>query len=280
MRLTLTSMRPDDFFLDAPPETLDVRMLEELRAGPLMDWSDLEAAIALATLLEDEFTRFGTDSTQTIDDEGSRQAMRALRGIADRLGIPFGPPFRDFPSFRAYWGTHGGYGSWATRRTMVSETFGPLQEELQRREDGFLRGDLAEPISRRGSTGWSAVDTEIAEMRRHFHAATTPQDYRNVGNDMIAVLEAISAAAYDSARHLRAGEVEPPIARTKDRLSRVVEVDCRLAGGTEMTRLTRAVIELAQAVKHNPAGSRSQAGVAADAVILLANILRRIQEPA
>ena len=34
---------------------------------------------------------------------------------------------------------------------------------------------------------------------------------------------------------------------------------------------------LAQAVKHNAAGSRNRAGVAADAVIQLANIIRRIQ---
>ena len=44
-----------------------------------------------------------------------------------------------------------------------------------------------------------------------------------------------------------------------------------------MRRLARAVIEMAEAVKHGRA-TRTKAGVAADAGILLANLLRRIDE--
>jgi hypothetical protein len=276
-------MRVDDFFVDDPSSpsdgALNFDLLEQLRAGPLRGHPDLEAAIALAQLLDEQFLLYGTDSTQTITDAGSREALRALRALADRLQVPFAPPFRDFPSFRAYWGSHGGYRNWAARRNMVSDAFGPLHDELERREQETFHGDLVEPISPRRTTGWPGVDIEIAELRRHFHVATTPQDYRNIGNDAIAVLEALSEAAYDRARHLFEGETEPRVAQTKLRLARIVEVDCDVAGGEELARLAKAAVELAQAVKHNPAGSRKQAGIAADAAIQLANMVRRIQEP-
>lgn len=275
-------MRIDDYFVDDPTSAqdgaLDLDLLVSLRTASLRDHSDLEAAIALAQILDDQFTRFGTDSTHTITDAGSREAMRTLGAVTKRLDVPFAPPFRDLPSFRAYWGSHGGYGSWAARRAMVNELFGPLHEELERREDSLLRGGLAEPISPRKGTGWTAVDVEIAELRRHFHTAQTPQDYSNIGNDVNAVLEALSGAAYDPSRHLYDGETAPRVAETKNRLTRVIEVDCRTVGGAELKRHAKTTIELAQAVKHNRAGSRTQAGIAADAVIQLANMIRRIQD--
>jgi hypothetical protein len=276
-------MRIEDFFVDdvssANDGALDFDLLDRLRLAPIPEHPDLEAAIALAQLVDEQFLQYGTDSTQSITDSASREAMRTLRVLAERLDVPFAPPFRDFPSFRAYWVSHGGHGSWAARRTMVSEVFGPLHEELERREEAAFRGDLIEPISPRKVTGWPAVDIEIGELRRHFHTARTPQDYRNVGNDAIAVMEALSEAAYDRSRHLFDGETEPKVAQTKIRLARIVEVDCEVEGGEELIRLAKTTIELAQAVKHNPAGSRVQAGVAADAAIQLTNMIRRIQEP-
>jgi hypothetical protein len=160
---------------------------------------------------------------------------------------------------------------------MVSELFDPLIEALEEREDATLRDELVTPVSPRGRTGWEKVDIEVAELRRHFHTAQTPQDYRNIGNDLVAVLEALSEAAYDLGRHLRKGESEPAIAQTKNRLTRIMEVDGVREGSAELVKLAKATIELAQAVKHNPSGSRARAGIAADAVIQLVNMVRRLQ---
>jgi hypothetical protein len=278
-------MRVDDFWIENDPVRgsaggLDLDLLERLRAGPIAEDTDLEAAIALARVLDQQFRRYGTDSTHEIGNEESREAMRTLRALTDRIGAPFDPPYRDLTGFRAYWGSHGGYGSWAARRALVQELFDPLHKELERREDDALRGELSEPVSPHGATGWPAVDEEIAELRRHFHAARTVQDYRNIGNDVVAVLEAISEVAYVPARHLFAGETEPPVSLTKNRLTRIVEVDAGAGGSAEIVKLAKATIELAQAVKHNAAGSRTRAGIAADAVIQLANILRRLQSAA
>jgi hypothetical protein len=95
-------------------------------------------------------------------------------------------------SFSTYWGTHGGYGSWAARREMVRGTFDPLHEDLEKIEEGQLREDLVEPVSPKDLTGWPAVDVEIAELRRHFHQAQTPQDYRNIGNDVSQCLRPLA----------------------------------------------------------------------------------------
>jgi hypothetical protein len=93
------------------------------------------------------------------------------------------------------------------------------------------------------------------------------------------VIEALSAAAYTRDRHLRVGEEEPPIANTKQRLDRVIEDALPGSDNATLRKLGRAVIEMAQQVKHSTTPTRREAGIAADAVIQLANFLRRLEEP-
>lgn len=270
-------MRPHDYFLDEDDEVLDVDLLEQLRARPVPAYTDVEASLALAELLAQEFLLYGTGGGQHIDDLGAREGMRTLVALTKRLKVDWKPEFRDFASFHGYWMAHDGHGSWGARRTMVSDLFGPLRERLEAIEDEALGDELVTPVSPRGRTGWEAVDTEVAELRRHFHSASTPQDYRNIGNDLVAVLEALSAVAYDPARHLYADEAEPPVAKTKQRLMRVVEHEMGEVGSDELTKLGRATVEAAQAVKHNFDGTRLRAGIAADAVIQLVNMVRRLR---
>ena len=122
------------------------------------------------------------------------------------------------------------------------------------------------------------MDTEIGKLRRHFRTASTPADYRAVGNDCVHLLEALSRQVYDHARHTPAGEDEPPIAKTKLRLERFVEERLPGADNAEMRKFARSAIELAQAIKHGGSPSRTEAGIAADAVIVLANMLCRLSE--
>lgn len=117
----------------------------------------------------------------------------------------------------------------------------------------------------------------MAELRRHFQTAITPQGYRNVGNDCVIVIEVVSAAAYDPAQHLRPGESEPPVAKTKDRLDRIVEVELPGPENAELRKLARATVEAAQAIKHRTTPSRRDAGLAADATIMLANLMWRLR---
>lgn len=282
-------MRPDDFFIDespssdpwsSPAQTLDEALVRHVLAGPLIDRSDLEVAAALTRLVHQEYEERATENRTRISEGDSRALLAALGAVLKRLGIDFTVPFSDFRSFYQFWRREGmtGDGSWAARRDYLSSLFGPIHERLADLEAGSLQAFLAQPATAHPRTGWTRVDDEIAELRRHFRSARTPQDYRNVGNDCVIVMERISEVAYDPVEHLPDGEAEPTVASTKARLDRVVEVDLPGPGNAELRKLVRAAIEQAQAVKHR-APDRRQAGIAADSVILLANIMRRIRLP-
>jgi len=283
-------MRPDQFFTEPEEDPLfggvtgkrrfRSDLVRELRGGPVDEASDVEAAVGLARLVHDELEIFGTEGSVEMTEANMREALLALREVAGRLGIDdFNPEFRDFSSFKTYWLRNDAYGSWQARRDLLTDIFEPLHERLTDLETRSLSSTLAEAVSPHGKTGWSQVDAEISELRRHFAAARTAQDHRNIGNDCAILLEAVSRVAYDPERHLREGEEEPAVAQTKQRLSRVVEDRLADPGNAEMRKLARAAIEAAQAVKHNATPDRLSAGLAADAVILVANMLRRLSDP-
>lgn len=93
------------------------------------------------------------------------------------------------------------------------------------------------------------------------------------------MIEALSREVYDHATHTPAGEGDPEVAKTKLRLDRYI--GARLVGpkNAEVCKYARSAIELAQAVKHSRTPTRTEAGIASDAVIALANLLRRLAEP-
>lgn len=253
-------------------------MVQELRGGPLDGVPDVEAAIALARLAHDELEAYGTDGECDLSNDDMSDALVALRAVSARLGLTFRPPFRNFDTFRTYWLKHDAHGSWQARRDLLETVFHELHERLTDLETEVLTSSLATAVSPRGRTGWTYVDNEIAELRRHFQSARSPQDYRNVGNDCVIVTEALSRTVYKAERHLREGESEPPVSNTKQRLERFVEDSLPGSPNLELRKLCRATIEMAQAAKHRGAPTRKEAGVAADAVILLANMLRRIAD--
>ena len=91
--------------------------------------------------------------------------------------------------------------------------------------------------------------------------------------DLLEQIRAATAARLGRNVELKLSTVTP-----KDRLDRVVEVDLPGPENAELRELVRAAIEQAQAVKHRTP-NRRQAGIAADSVILMANIFRRLAEP-
>jgi hypothetical protein len=276
-------MRADDFWITNPLEgfrILNRDMIERVLTGSLAGVSDVDAAVALARLVHDEFESFGTGGNpyadQRMDDDDSARALLALRQVLKRLGIDFTPPFRDFRTFRQFWIRDGAANSYQARRNLLNLLFDNIHERLVELELSTIESTLSDPISPRRTTGWPRIDEELAELRRHFRDARSEQDFRNVGNDCAIVLECLSAAVYSPDRHLRHGEVEPPVNNTKQRLERYVEVELDGSANAELRRLARATIEFAQAVKHRGSGSRKDAGIAADSVIQLVNIMRRI----
>jgi hypothetical protein len=284
----IRTVRPEDFFTESNADPLDdfagtskptfnLKLVRELRSRPIPQADDVEAAVALARLIHDDLEAFGTDGGEELTETQMRESLVALRGVLKRLALErFEIPFRDFKTFKSYWLNNDGYGSWQARRDILNEIFEPMHDALTERESEELSSTLADPISPRGRTGWTRVDEEVAELRRHFAQARTPQDYRNVGNDCVIVLEALSRQVYDSDMHLRDGEDEPPVAKSKQRIERFIEDAASGSDNASLRRLVKASVDLAQEVKHRADGTRKEAGIAADSVILLTNLLRRL----
>ena len=275
------AVTPEDFFVDADllgQRFVDWDLLGEIVSGEHIDRSDVEVGVALLRLAHDELEAYGTDGGQRTTEEDIRRILQTCRLLLKRIGISLDLPFSDFRTFESHWLANDAYGNWQARRNILNALFEPVHRELAQREDNEIVSVLARPVTTHPCTGWSRVDEEINELRRHFATAHSPQDYRNVGNDCVAVLERLSEAVFDADRHLQNGQDVPPVAKTKLRIGLFVEHAATGRTNTEIRKVAWAVIELAQAVKHRDTPSRRDAGIAADSVIQLANILRRLAE--
>lgn len=282
-------MGPDDFFEEretASPwssgttTTTKLRraFLKEMAVGPVVGTDDLDAAVALTHLVWDELIAFGTGGGNTLDDKEVAIAQRALSAMLSRIGITLTFPWRDFTTFKAHWVRNGCYNSWHARRELLEELFAPVQAELDRQEHAEFRAVNAEAVSPHTRTGWPKVDEELTELRRRFRTATTTQDFRDVGNRSVAVLEALSRNIYNPAMHLRDGETEPAVDKTKQRIGRYVEDSLAGKDNEAIRGVANKVIELAHSIKHSTQPTRREAGIVADSVIMLANILRRVDQ--
>lgn len=259
---------------------LNVALLDKLARGPVPGDDDLASALNLARLVHEQYIGYGTDSSETLTDPESRVALRTLRLVLERHGVAFSPPWRDFPSFRSHWIAEGcsGQGGWQARRDLLEKWFGPVIETLERAEEQQFRAELVEAISPRTATGWPKVDEEIAHLRQRFRTAGVRQDYKDVGNRCVGVLEALSATVYDPAKHCPEGMSEPPVDKTDVRIGAFI--DARLPGSRNenLRGLVKKASAMAHSVKHSPAADRTSAGIVGDAVILLANMLRRLAD--
>ncbi|CAN5538797.1 hypothetical protein BH23ACT6_BH23ACT6_25030 [soil metagenome] len=110
----------------------------------------------------------------------------------------------------------------------------------------------------------------MASVARTLRAAT----YR-----CVAVLESVSRTVYDRARHLRDGETEPPPDKTDLRIGRYIEDSLAGRDAEHIRAVAKKVSALAHSVKHSTTPSRREAGIAADSVVLIVNILRRVDQP-
>lgn len=256
--------------------SLNQDLVQRAQDGKLNE-RDLDIALSLTTLVHDEYQEFGTSSHNVLDDKDIAIAQRALVAVLSRLGIPFSLPWRDFTKFKAYWLKNDGYGSWQARREILAGFFDPVFEALEKLLEGGT-GGVVEAVSPHAVTGWPRVDLELAALRERFGTARTSPDYRDVGNRCVAVLEAVGEVVYDKEKHLRDGEEVPSREKSKQRLERYVEDSLAGKENAKVRGLATKVIELAHSIKHQTEPTRRDSGIAADATVLLVNILRRAEQ--
>lgn len=255
----------------------------EARPGALPGDDDLQTALYLTRFVQREFQLYATnDEELVVSDEESRELLKTLRRVLYRHEITVTPHWRDLTSFGAYWNKVGatGPGSWQKRMDLLDEVFDPVYEKIDQIEEQVFQDELAEAVSQRKSLGWPTVDSYVNQLRQRFRTATTAADYKDVGNRCVGVLEALSETVYDPAVHCPPGVDVPPVSNTEIRIG--AYIDQRLPGSANKT--LRGVVQrsgrLAHSLKHSEKANRTSTGIAADAVILLANILRRLREEA
>lgn len=273
-----SAIEPGEIAWGGPAKTLNDERITEITRGPLPGDNDLESAISLTRLARDEYELRGTGGNTSLDDDQSRVLLRAARMAALRQGVELEVPWRDFGTFRTFWIDNGAHGNWQARRNIIAQHFGPVLDALLNTEERAYVNELTTGVSPRDRLGWSKVDEHIDQLRSRFRSASTTVDYRDVGNRCVGVLEAISSLVYDPAVDCPPGGEEPAVSKTNVRIG--AYISRRLPGkeNEELRGIATKASGLAHRMKHSSRADRTRTGICADTVILLAHILRRLEE--
>lgn len=214
-------LRPSDYF-GSEDDALDFDLLDRLRTRPSTEYTDVEAATALAELMSQEFLLYGTNGEHHITDEGSRAGMRTLAALTKRLNVEWKPQFVDFPSFRAYWVAHNGYRNWNARREMVSDLFGPLREHLE-----ALDGEAEpqpNPITPRTTPATAEVRSDHTMTALGRLSGTAPSDRRSPsGRSVVGATPVSNSQPATSARATRVFLVHGHDHNRREAVARFVE---------------------------------------------------------
>src|SRR5699024_4065425 len=128
---------------------------------------------------------YGTEKSHLrTDEDEARAALKALRMLLKRRGIVFDPPWRDCSEFQSHWMAEGarGSGSWPGRRDITAKASRPIQNQPEEAEARPFLAELTEGISPHGELGWTALADHTSQPRQRFRSASTPVDYKDVGN--------------------------------------------------------------------------------------------------
>lgn len=260
------------------PPKMKTGLVEHLLTERVDNFTDLEVAMSVIQAIKEELISYATHGGNRTDNDELKLLIRAGKVAVARIGLEFPKlPFRNYDSFKDYWMSEGmsGGGSWSVRRGFVSNLFQPLEVAIDEIEERELIDGLASPVSPKSNMGWPGVDSEIAQLRKRFAIAHTPQDYSGIGVACVRVLESLGDAVYDPAIH-SVGRSVLPRDKTKSRFESVVSLNLHGNASDEMVSAAKAIVALAHKVKHTETSSRRDAGIACDAVILLSNMLRRV----
>lgn len=263
---------------------LKTDFINELAKSPRHDIDELEIAKVLLSLIRDELISYGTDGGgMRLNDETLKIVLRAAKIILKRNGLPeFLLQFRDFSGFGDYWRKMGmsGGGSWSIRRAYIQDIFNPIIDVIEDRQDEAYFTQISTPISEIQAIGdWSRIKDEITQLRNRYATAKTPQDFSAVGTACVRIIEGVSRVAYKQDIHGDLNDTsEPPVDKTNIRIGRVIEVGLEGRKNAELRSLAKSSSEVAHKVKHATTPNALQAGLASDAVILLASIIQRIEQ--
>ncbi len=209
-------MHITDFFQEHSASGTDqARLNDSLLLAILKDQdvgrSDVEVAEALAQLVREELTAYGTDGRPRTDNDEIKQLIRTMKVVSRRIGVEVSLPFRDYETFHGYWVKSGAYGNWQARRDIVNELFEPMQSQIEHlvaQDVSGVGGRLRTlPIgdSQRAVKGFLAGIDELREHRIDLAdmemAGIYPTDIlrhdqtREIEGDLLRLLQGMKAIA-------------------------------------------------------------------------------------
>lgn len=285
-RLAASSMNSNAFFVpddeasrSSGIDQLRHDLLKEAGRSPLSGKPDLDVCETLVRMVTKEFTARGTGGIVRITNRDSRLLLRVSAVVCRRASISFPElTFCDLDSFREFWIKNGMDYSYQKRCTHLEGLFRPIEDEILSRSIGQAGDDLLDPVSPHSGTGWAEIDEEVRQLRQRFAVARTDQDHCAVGAACVRILELLAERTFDPKVHLGPGAPLPTRDKTKDRFDAVIVHALPGSENERLRKLGRAVIEVAHEVKHRKTPTRRDAGVASDSVIMLVQVLRRLED--
>jgi len=143
----------------------------------------------------------GGPKIQSVNDQYVQRRDEIVEELRAR-GLSDPNPHGDLWAWYGRWSS-GDLGSWASRRTHLSEMYQPLIDQIKARQSSTGATLFEEP------TGWPRVDRGIYELRRRLEQADSEEQFQAVGLLCRETLISVAQVVYDPQRHPTEHHVTP-----------------------------------------------------------------------
>jgi hypothetical protein len=154
-------------------------------------------------------------------------------------------------------GTSGDLATYASRRQYIAELYAPLIDRLQSSHSSRN----TEP------TGWERVDRTIDTLQTRLEAATTEEEYQEVGFLCRETLISLAQAVYDRTQHQVLDGTDPSKTDAKRMLEAYIAAELVGDSNEASRRHVKASFDLANSTQHRRTATFRDAALCAEATI-------------
>jgi hypothetical protein len=203
-----------------------------------------------------------------IDDvnrEYERRRSEIGRALATRR-IADPNPYDSLWAWYGKWSS-GDLPSYQSRRSFITELYGPLLDQIRARQIGEARvfPEL---------TGWPRVDTDLSDMRARLERAVAESQFQSVGHASREILITLAQEVFDNGRHADAcGDVLPSATDAKRMLEAYIAVELSGSAHEAARKHARAALDLANDLQHRRTATFRDAALCAEATTSVVNLI-------
>jgi hypothetical protein len=206
-------------------------------------------------------------------DETYRRRRRQLGRRLSAIGLQDPFPWADLWQWYGHWSS--ALPDYASRRAHISELATSVLDELERR----LRGDQQLDdwlINDDALITWQALDGRLTEMKARLDAATSLDDFQDVGRRCREVLIGASRLVFRE-EMVPDGAPVPSPNDSKARIGYYLDACIPGSAGDAVRGLIRAAYTLMQTVTHSSTIGSVHAFAAAQATVLIVRTLQKVE---